>query len=232
MKTGTGLMQATGKLLLTFGIVFVLVVGGIWITGRIEATRPAETKPPEGLVQPAESEPIGRAEPEPARSPPADIYQAEPPMPKGAAVEETHPYTYYSDEVLRDLAAADPAAAVILGRRAEDPAEALTWYERATVLSGQPRPLMEWNQSRNEGGMAEDNGVLDTDKAAIGYELLLVMRRIGYQPASRPIAEFERALKGAGVDLEPIEARAETRFERLTAERQRLVGGTWPGAQI
>ncbi len=136
-----------------------------------------------------------------------------------------HPYEQYSVAELRSLAETSPEAAVILARRSPDASEAEIYYERAVALSGKPGPLMEWMSRRSVGGMVHVGGVLDVDKAKLGYEIYLTASRLGH--GADIAAKYEQALVEAGVDLSPVQLRAGERFERLTDLRQALVARDW-----
>lgn len=138
-----------------------------------------------------------------------------------------HPYERYSDAELRSLAETSPEAAVILARRSQDEGEAEAYYERAVALSGKPGPLEEWMLHRNLGGLVHIGGSLDVDKAKLGYEIYLTTSRLGY--GADAAAEYERMLVEANIDLAPIQARANERFERLTDTREALVATGWEG---
>ena len=138
-----------------------------------------------------------------------------------------HPYEQYSDAELRSLAQTSPEAAVILARRSQDDSEAEAYYERAVALSGKPGPLVEWMLHRNLGGLVRIGGALDVDKATLGYEIYLTTSRLGY--GADAAAEYERILVEANIDLAPVRARANERFERLTDAREALVAAAWEG---
>ena len=142
-------------------------------------------------------------------------------------VSEDHPYASYSDDELRSLATSSPEAALILARRLGFSEESEQWYERAVILSGKPGPLVEWLHSQSMGGLQFSNDVLEVESATVGYEVLLVVAKFG--DAKDAVAMFSKALTDAGVDLAPIQARADQRFARLTQARQELVGEPWEG---
>lgn len=138
-----------------------------------------------------------------------------------------HPYEQYSDGELRSLAETSPEAAVILARRSPDDSEAEAYYERAVALSGKPGPLEEWMLHRNLGGLVHIDGSLDVGKAKMGYEIYLTTSRLGY--GVEAVAEYERVLIEAEIDLAPIRSRANERFERLTETREAIVATGWEG---
>ena len=139
-----------------------------------------------------------------------------------------HPYEKYSDDQLRSLAESSPEAAVILARRLPDDEQSESYYEKAVALSGRPGPLEEWMLHRNLGGLVHVDGVLDVDKAILGYEIYLTTNRLGGYGASA-LPEYERVLLDANIDLAPVKDRAERRFARLTDARQAIVGTQWEG---
>ena len=160
-------------------------------------------------------------EPEPPEEDPLDVRA------------ENHPYTTYTNTELRDLAAADADAAVILARRLWDglgegrqTEASLQWYEQAVIVSGKPDALFEWIVQNNHSGIGYTNDELHVESASIGYEMFLTMQKIGFKGSVTP---WEEALTNAGVDLAPIQARAEARFARLTEARQQLIGANWDG---
>ncbi len=136
-----------------------------------------------------------------------------------------HPYERYSDDELRSLALSSPEASIILARRLEDDAASERYYERAVALSGRPGPLAEWMLQRNLGGLVRHDGVLDIDKAALGYEIYLTTSRLGY--GADAVAEFERVLSEEGVDVRAIQKKAADRFQRITDLRSSLVSDAW-----
>jgi hypothetical protein len=138
-----------------------------------------------------------------------------------------HPYEKYSDDELRALAYTSAEAAIILARRIPDDALSEQHYEQAVVLSGRPGPLEEWMLQRNLGGLVQIGGVLDMNKAKLGYEIYLTTAQLGY--GNDAAAEYERILKDANVDLGPIQRRADARFARLTNARRAIVSGGWEG---
>jgi len=89
-----------------------------------------------------------------------------------------HPYENYSDKELYALANSSPEAAIILARRVPNNIESEKYYEIAMALSGRPGPLEEWMMHRNLGGLVRHNGVLDIDKAILGYEVYLTTSRL------------------------------------------------------
>jgi len=144
-------------------------------------------------------------------------------------VEPGPEYGRYTGEELRSLATSSAEAAVAFARRLESDTEAEQMYERAVVLSGKPGPLVEWMYARDQGGIEHYSGVLNVDKAALGYEVALVQARFPYAPNTTrdAVAYYETLLEAEHVALAPIRARAAERFERLSRERIAIVGWPW-----
>lgn len=135
----------------------------------------------------------------------------------------------YTDAELRALATSSAEAAVLLARHTPDPADAEQLYERAVVLSGAPGPLVEWMHWRDVGGIEHDSGVLNIDKARLGYEVALVQARFPYarQAVADAVAYYEQLLTAEGVALAPVRAQAARRYARLSEDRLAIVGWPW-----
>jgi hypothetical protein len=59
-----------------------------------------------------------------------------------------HPYAELDTQALMELAVHDQVAALMLGRRVKDEEQRLSWYLRATALSGKSGPLMSLAENR------------------------------------------------------------------------------------
>jgi hypothetical protein len=135
---------------------------------------------------------------------------------------QDHPYEKYSDDELKSLSLSSPEAAVILARRTEDDSASIKYYERAVALSGKPGPLEEWMMHRDTGGIVHINGLLDTEKAKIGFEIYLTIAALG--GSDEPAKEYARLLSQNNIDIEPIKKLAAERVASITAQRRALVG--------
>lgn len=136
-----------------------------------------------------------------------------------------HPYEAYTDEELESLALSVPEAAVILARRSEDDSVSSGYYEQAVALSGKAGPLEEWMIHRDLGGLETINGELNVEKASLGYEIYLTTSALGY--GSDILSEYEEKLTAAGIDLAPIQEKAQLRLTRINELRTSLVGRPW-----
>ncbi|MEM8685388.1 MAG: hypothetical protein AAGF72_18345 [Pseudomonadota bacterium] len=136
-----------------------------------------------------------------------------------------HPFEKYADHELESLAVSFPEAAVLLARRSSDPAVSERYYEQAVALSGRPGPLLEWMQQRRTGGLEFVDSALDLEKAALGYEIYLTTS--AFEHGAHAAGDYASALQQAGVDLAPIQRRAEERLHRLQRLRVALVGNGW-----
>ena len=138
-----------------------------------------------------------------------------------------HPYEVYSDGELAALAESSPEAAIILARRIIDTEASARLYERAVALSGRPGPLEEWMYRKDTGGLEWRNGVLNVDKAKVGYGVYAITQRLGYGEST--LQEYRDILFRAGVDVDALDAEAEERFATLSQLRQDLTARTWEG---
>ena len=126
---------------------------------------------------------------------PKEMERHMPPEPKPSDLPaEGHPYEALSDAELRDLAAGDADAAVVLARRLQYQYndESLKWYERAVILGGQPEALAEWTWLSNNAGITYNNGILEVESVSLGYEMYLTLEKLGYDG---PVSEFRQALR-------------------------------------
>ena len=82
-------------------------------------------------------------------------------------------------------------------------------YERAVVLSGKPGPLLDYMVYTNTVGLERTDGVLDVERAKVGYEMTLTMAK--FRDAEDEIIFYEEALTEAGIDLAPMRAKADAR---------------------
>jgi hypothetical protein len=131
-----------------------------------------------------------------------------------------HPYQQYSNSELEQLANSSAEAAVILARRLQNDKESEKFYERATVLSGSPEPLMEWMITRDTGGLEYENNRLNVEKAQEGYETYLVAAAFGL--SDKEVLTYREKLVEADVDLARAEAEAAERVEKLMAQRSAI----------
>ena len=81
--------------------------------------------------------------------------------------------------------------------------------------------------NRDVGGLVHVDGQLDTEKAALGYEVYLTMSALGY--GSENLSLYATELEKAGVPLEPIHEKAGLRLDRITDKRRALTGSGWEG---
>jgi hypothetical protein len=131
-----------------------------------------------------------------------------------------HPYESYSDAELMTLSESSPEAAIILARRASDTEASARLYERAVALSGRPGPLEEWMYQKNTGGLEWRNGVLDVDKAKVGYGVYAITGRLGYGESA--LQKYRSILLQAGVDVDALDAEADEKFASLSELRKDL----------
>jgi|GEM_PF-3070466 len=136
-----------------------------------------------------------------------------------------HPYEAYSDVELAYMADTSPEAAVILARRTENPQVSARLYKKAVALSGKPGPLEEWMFQKNTGGLVWQNGVLDMEKAKVGYVVYTITGKLGYGATARQ--KYEEVLIQAGVDIKALDAEASEKFRSLTELRRDLTGNGW-----
>lgn len=138
-----------------------------------------------------------------------------------------HPYESYSDAELTTLSESSPEAAVILARRISDPQESVAFYEKAVVLSGKPGPLEEWMYQKDTGALQWRNGILDVEKAKVGYGVYAITSRLGY--GERALQEYKHALVQAGVDTDKLDYEAQVKFASLSELRIELTTKGWEG---
>jgi len=137
-----------------------------------------------------------------------------------------HAYSVYSDDELRAMSVSDPDAAVLLARRTDNDDAAELLYERAVALSGSPDPLFEWLFNRHSRAGARTGGELESlESTETAYEIALTTSKIVDWPDG--VQRYANELLAEGVDLAPIKQRADRRFDRLTRERQALLGEGW-----
>jgi len=144
-------------------------------------------------------------------------------------VEPGPEYANYTLAELESLAVVSAEAAVMLARRTQSTDEAERLYERAVVLSGKPGPLVEWMHLRDLGGIEHYNGVLNVDKALLGYEVALIQARFPYarQANKKSVYYYERLLADAGIPLDAAREHAAIRYVRMTRARHEIVGFPW-----
>jgi len=144
-------------------------------------------------------------------------------------VEPGPEYANYTTAELESLAVVSAEAAVMLARRTQSTDEAERLYERAVVLSGKPGPLVEWMHLRDVGGIEHYNGVLNVDKALLGYEVALIQARFPYarQANKKSVYYYERLLADAGIPLDAAREHAAIRYVRMTRARHEIVGFPW-----
>jgi hypothetical protein len=140
---------------------------------------------------------------------------------------DDHPYEVYSDEELASSAESSPEAAIILARRISDSEASARLYERAVALSGRPGPLEEWMYQKNTGGLEWRNGVLDVDKAKVGYGVYAITGRLGY--GENNLQEYRSVLSQAGVDVDALDVEADEKFASLSELRMELLAQPWEG---
>ena len=138
-----------------------------------------------------------------------------------------HPYESYSDAELIALSESSPEAAVILARRVSDPQESAEFYEKAVVLSGKPGPLEEWMYQKDKGGLEWRNGLLDVEKAKVGYGVYAITSRLGY--GEKALQEYKHALVEAGVDTGELDYEAQEKFASSERAAQGPDGATLGG---
>ncbi len=99
----------------------------------------------------------------------------------------------------------------------------------ALVAFAEANPLIVWLVSKSMNGLQYSDDVLEVESATTGYEIYLTVAKFSNakDQMDEVVTAFEQALTKAGVDLAPIQERADQRFARLTQGRQELVGEPW-----
>jgi hypothetical protein len=121
-------------------------------------------------------------------------------------------YEQYTNEQLEALAPYEADAAMLLARRIEDDRTSRTYYELATQVTRDAKPLDEWLLRR--ATVEYNNDVLNVEPAKLGYETALIAEAFGSE-LSDTREMYRDALVKEGVDLAHIEASAEERIAAL-----------------
>jgi hypothetical protein len=121
-------------------------------------------------------------------------------------------YEQYTNEQLEALAPYEADAAILLARRIEDDRTSRAYYDLATRVTQDAKPLDEWLLRR--GSVEYNNDVFNVEPARLGYETALIAEAFGSE-LSNTTEMYRDALVEEDVDLTPIEASARERIAEL-----------------